>query len=302
MTNIYKKTMPAIAAKNPPKPQCGFWGVNACKSIIYNDLSNTKTKNTRLKTLLLAALFALLVPLAARAQGTFGGGSGREDDPYIISTTDHLDQLAAIVNSGGSIGGKGYFRLDADLDYSGKTYTPIGCYAGPSVPGGYYGFGGVFDGNGHTIYNVTINSNMRCVGLFGVLEGTVKNLILGSGSTINGSGWYTGGIVGRMSVFAVVDTDEGIHNCVVSEGVTITGRTVGGILGFSESNLHVNGNLCLATVSGSGYVGGIIGHNLDDDRVVGNYYANPCTVGGIAGNDVAGKAEKAADYILGRQR
>ena len=229
----------------------------------------------------------------AKAQ-TYGGGSGWEEDPYIISTTDHLDQLAATVNSGGSIGG-GYFRLDADLDYSGKTYTPIGRYVGPSVPGGYYSFDGVFDGNGHTIYNVTINSNVECVGLFGALTGTVKNLTLGLGSTINGSGWYTGGIVGRMSSFSVGDTDRGIRNCVVSEGVTITGggSCTGGILGYYGSNHHVNGNLCLATVSGSGFVGGIIGSNGIDDRVVGNYYANPCNVGGINGNDLAGKAEMA---------
>ncbi len=241
--------------------------------------------------LILFNLFAFSV--IAQAQNSYGGGTGWEEDPFIISTTDHLDQLAATVNSGGSLGGNGYFRLDADLDYSGKTYTPIGCYAELSPQTGYYGFNGVFDGNGHTITNVTINSNADCVGLFGLLTGTVKNLILGSGSTINGSGIFTGGIVGRMSGLMIEDLGFGIFNCVVSEGVTITGGSyTGGILGHDEGNLYVNGNLCLATVSGSDYVGGIIGYSIND-RVVGNYYANPCNVGGIDGNDVAGKAEMA---------
>ncbi len=37
----------------------------------------------------------------AFAQSTFGGGNGTYADPYIISTTDHLDQLAADVNGSG---------------------------------------------------------------------------------------------------------------------------------------------------------------------------------------------------------
>ncbi|MBR7024105.1 MAG: hypothetical protein IKI09_11665, partial [Bacteroidales bacterium] len=67
MTNIYNNTKTlAIAAKNPTKPQYGW--VNACKSIVYSDLSKTKTNNSRPKTLLLALLLALLAPAAARAQ------------------------------------------------------------------------------------------------------------------------------------------------------------------------------------------------------------------------------------------
>ena len=83
--------------------------------------NNLKTKTKRTFAALL--LFALLAPTAVWAQ--FGGGSGTETNPYIISTTDHLDQLAANVNSGMEYENV-YFKLMADLDYTGKTYTPIG--------------------------------------------------------------------------------------------------------------------------------------------------------------------------------
>ena len=71
---------------------------------------------------LIMLLFA--VPATLRAQ-TFGGGSGTETDPYIISTTDHFDQLAADVNNGNNYENV-YFKLMADLDYTNKTFTPVG--------------------------------------------------------------------------------------------------------------------------------------------------------------------------------
>lgn len=120
MTNI--NTMQAIAATNNPTPRRGW--VNDCKSIIYNNLSKTITKSTRRETFLLAVLLAIAT--AAQAQTAFGGGSGTEPDPYLIYTTDHLDQLAADVNNGNMYENT-YFKLMVNLSYTGKTYTPIGC-------------------------------------------------------------------------------------------------------------------------------------------------------------------------------
>ena len=82
-----------------------------------------KTNNLKTKTRLTFAallLFALLAPTAAWAQ--FGGGNGSNWNPYIISTTDHLTTLANNVNGGNDYLDT-FFRLDADLDYTGKTYT-----------------------------------------------------------------------------------------------------------------------------------------------------------------------------------
>ena len=79
--------------------------------------------------LMLFNLFAFSA--IAQAQTQFGGGSGTATDPYLITTTDHFDQLAAEVNNGNYYDNDVYFKLMEDLDYTGKTFTPVG--------GAYYG-------------------------------------------------------------------------------------------------------------------------------------------------------------------
>ena len=83
------------------------------------------------------------------------------------------------------------FRLKANLDYSGKTFTPIGRYPN--------GFGGVFDGNGHSINNVTVVGDGVDIGIFGCLmnQAGVGHLTLGGNSRLEGR-VNVGGIVGYI--------------------------------------------------------------------------------------------------------
>lgn len=230
-----------------------------------------------------------------------GGGSGTETDPYIIVTTDEMDALAATVNGGDVMSGK-HFRLLADLNYSGKTYTPIGTMDSR--------FQGTFDGHGHSISNVVINqSDQDRQGLFAVIHdvGTVKNLVLGAGSSITG-GYHVGGIAGVCY--------GTITGCTVSEGVSISGNQyVGGIAGYMYGSLSgclnkasvsgssrvggiagmsffqpITNNLNLGAVSGNNFKGGIVGYSNSSNALSNNYYAGACNVGGINGSDVEGKA------------
>ena len=142
------------------------------KNIMKNNhlkTNNLKTKTKRTFAALL--LFALLAPTAVWAQ--FGGGSGTETDPYIISTTSHMSQLATEVNSNGNKYNGVYFELDADLDFSGRLYAPIGNFN--------HSFAGFFNGKNHTIRNVRIGTASPTgtfVGLFGVVSDSccIKNL------------------------------------------------------------------------------------------------------------------------------
>ncbi len=230
-----------------------------------------------------------------------GGGSGTETDPYIIVTTDEMDALADAVNGGDVMNGK-HFRLLADLNYSGKPYTPIGTMDSR--------FQGTFDGHGHSINNVVINQpDQDYQGLFAVIhdDGTVKNLVLGAGSSITG-GNYVGGIAGFCS--------GTITGCTVSEGVSISGNQyVGGIAGYIVDTLSdcvnkasvsgtnyvggiagmsfyqpITNNLNLGAVSGNTNKGGIVGFSNNYNFCSNNYYAGACNVGGINGSDMAGKA------------
>ena len=239
-----------------------------------------------------------------------GGGSGTETDPYIIVTTDELDALAATVNGGDVMSGK-HFRLLADLNYSGKTYTPIGTMSSR--------FQGTFDGHGHSISNVVINQpDQDRQGLFAFIhdDGTVKNLVLGAGSSITG-GYYVGGIAGSCS--------GTITGCTVSEGVSISGNQyVGGIAGYIVDTLSdcvnkasvsgtnyvggiagmsfyqpITNNLNLGAVSGNTYKGGIVGFSNNNNFCSNNYYAGACNVGGINGSDMAGKAMRGYTIEVG---
>ena len=211
---------------------------------------NLKTKTKRAFALLL--MLALFAPVAAWAQSTFGGGSGTETDPYLIATTDHMDALASQVNGGNSFSGT-YFLMTADLDYSEKSYTPIG--NGYNL---YNRFCGHFDGGGHTISNVTLSGSGYYYGIFGVVGngGVVENLTLDQ-SSIGDYGYYLAGIAG----FVYYGT---IKNCInkaslILDDYTHEGYYYGGIAGDAENSSIID---CQnhGDVQGS-FSGGIVGRS-----------------------------------------
>jgi len=221
-----------------------------------------------MKTRFLTTILALFA-IATAAQAQFGGGSGQsKNDPYIISTTDHLTELANNVN-GGNHYRDTYFRLDADLDFTGKTYTVIGTSQTND-------FCGNFNGNGHTISGVQLNrtasaSSSSGIGLFGYFgdttrEAVIENLTL-SNSTIKAR-LAVGGIVGLASGGTIRNchvtsdvTIEVVH--VFDHGVNQPVGNMGGIVGYeSDFYTHITDCTCAATLiapSGSDNIGGIVG-------------------------------------------
>lgn len=190
-------------------------------------------------------------------------GNGTEDEPYIITSTEGLDKLASDVNSGNQYKNT-YFELGADITYEPKNltvdldnnsknesnFTPIGNSSAD--------FWGKFDGKGHTVSGIVVESNSDYVGLFGYVGSSVsiKNLTLAN-SSIKGNN-NVGGIVGYVAYSS--DTDPFVENCHVSANVLVKGGTyVGGIAGYNSEKII--GCTSDANVSGNGYVGGIVGGN-----------------------------------------
>ena len=268
-----------------------------------------KTNNLKTKTRLTFAallLFALLAPTAVWAQ--FGGGSGKQTDPYIIRTTNHWIELADNVGDGEDYY-KTYFRLDADLDFSGTTFKAVGSF----VPRNERKFRGHFDGNGHTISNVTYTASFGS-GLFGYAGiGSIKNLTLGGSSVITSS-QNVGGIVSRSDRCTIVNCHVGSNvivqaNTKAAGGIvglltrdtfgssgygavidctnegTITGySSIGGIIGhMSHPEIPITGCTNLGTVTGNSYVGGIVGH-IDGDVLTNCHVGGNCTIGPIGVN------------------
>ena len=175
----------------------------------------------------------------------FADGTGTESDPYQISTGAELAWLAAQVNAGTNYSGE-YFTLTSDIQLNeldengmpkaaeGQTgpyqWTPIGVYVDGrknDKP-----FSGTFDGNGHTISGLYINSMMaNGQGLFAVLGagGTVQNLIV-TGTVHTPYGDVVGGIAAKSS--------GKVWNCGFYGDVRADTwlSTVGGVVGEGNAN------------------------------------------------------------------
>ena len=138
-------------------------------------------------------------------------------------------------------------RLKADLDMSEYLWDPI------------REFCGIFDGEGHTIYDVnTEDTSADRVGLFGTNQGTVKNVRMSSNTFCE--------LKGDENVGAVVGWNGGtVTGCYVDSKVYVSGKAnVGGVAGRVEEGT-VNGCVSAAKVADldeenpSDYVGGVVG-------------------------------------------
>ncbi|MBA7653867.1 hypothetical protein ES703_61730 [subsurface metagenome] len=203
-------------------------------------------------------------------------GNGVEGDPYLIYDACDMQAIGADANYWDA-----HFVLMADIDLSAYTGTSFNII-GNSVNR----FTGVFDGNGHRIYNFTYDSNVvNYIGLFWYVDdpnSEIKNLGLidpnidGPGGTVSSSvvrlenGTVTdcyveggrisglgdaGGLVGSLGLGGPTAT---VSNCHAS--VNVSGGSVGGLVG---SNHEATISNCYSTgsVSGDDWVGGLVGTN-----------------------------------------
>lgn len=226
---------------------------------------------------------------------SFACGSGTKSSPYIIRNAEQLAYLAFVTNASDSKFAGKYFKLDADILLSGETlidengtlladsaklvkWTPIG---NSSVA-----FSGNFDGDGHAVSGVFINTTSTHNGLFGNNEGTVQNVTV-KNSWIQG-GDYTAGVVGynegtienSENEAAIVGTNEctgGIAGKTYSKsyntysviknaknsGMIMGQKKVGGIVGCA-TRVKIDDAVNTASVSGKGFVAGIAGIASND--------------------------------------
>ena len=207
--------------------------------------------------------------------GPFAGGSGTEDDPYLIAEASQLALLAKYVNeeTPGYYEDGVHYRLTADIDLGGYgNWTPIG--SGPT-DGRYpyenprYAFQGVFDGDGHTVSGLNVNlagtTTFTSAGLFGVNDGTIRNLnvsgeVHATTSNENKGTVAAGGIAG-FNIIAYADAmnirpgSGAIEHCSFSGSVSAScgpdkagTADAGGICGMAESG---NIDYCSVTLGDS---------------------------------------------------
>ena len=101
-----------------------------------------------------------------------------EGEHYLIDDGDKLNWFAYMVNN---VNGAANGKLTADIDMTGKDFTPIGQDA--------HDFKGHFDGMGHRILNLVTNADRNNQALFGQAVGgaVIENIIIDASCQIQGT-------------------------------------------------------------------------------------------------------------------
>ena len=191
---------------------------------------------------------------SGKFSGTFAGGDGSPDNPYLICSA------AQLANIGPTINFDRHYKLARPIDASALSQTnkSIIFNSGTiSLP-----FEGTFDGDGMIINNITVANSgetfLNPIGLFGKVgvNGIVKNFVGIVKVDLNNSlqTYTAGGIVGfnegtidRVSVFGQV------------KSIATDNNPLGGIVG--ENRGVVIGSGSSAVVRGNNKVGGLVGSN-----------------------------------------
>ena len=188
-------------------------------------------------------------------------GLGTSSNPYKISSTADLTTLANWVNNGNTGSGK-YFELTCNISGSG---VPV---IGSLVYGAERRFKGTFDGNGFSISNVNRTNNTTNqqgdLGLFGYLEGTVRNLIILNGTiTLSTAGKSVGAIAGSTYGGAVIERCFNSGCTVQMTSTSMDYAQVGGLVGAAGGNttIRYSGNMAsvINYAKGTAKAGGIMG-------------------------------------------
>lgn len=226
-----------------------------------------------------------------------------ESDPantVKIGTLTELKAFKDAVNvTGNSYSGK-TIKLTADIDLAGEAWEPIGQTGGNGVA--TY-FQGVFDGQGYTIKNMTIEPNATygeganyATGFFGFVDAgdaVIKNVTFDN-ATINGHHWtavvcgYISGTIqnchvtnsnvvcshansdacGDKAAMIVGYTNESttsVKDCTAKNGTVKAGRDAGQIVGCNSANVTVSG--CSAENVTVSAIEGCTGANIKNDIV-----------------------------------
>ncbi len=257
------------------------------------------------------------------AVAEFAGGSGYEEDPYLVAHAYHLYNVRNHIDK--------CFRQteDINLNYfvSGSGWEPIGDNSEP--------FTGTYDGDDKTISNLFINRDgTDYVGLFGCVKESAKiqDLVLEDVNVtgkhyVGGLAGWNDGLIDNLSVTGDVtgyddvgglagqnddgsitgscfegavtgnddyvgglvgDNNGGITDCHTYVTVTGGGDYIGGLAG---SNLgSITGSYASGTVKGSevsNYVGGLVGWNVTTDGENGEIEASYSTCE-VEGNNIVG--------------
>ncbi|MCK5269799.1 MAG: hypothetical protein KAJ46_03405, partial [Sedimentisphaerales bacterium] len=214
--------------------------------------------------------------------------------------------------------------LTCDPNLTGRTYTTAVIAPDTSTDYGFQGtlFAGIFDGDGHIVSNLTIDTvgaGNDYLGLFGHISGYsaeienlgVENINITSGTDSD----YLGSLCGRNSYGTISDCyatgsltggdgsrDLGglcghnlfstISNCHATGSVNggDNSESLGGLCGYSSGDATITNCYATGSVTGGDYsnaLGGLCGYN-DSRGIIINCYATGSVTGGDGSRGLGG--------------
>ena len=249
-------------------------------------------------------LFSCLCLSAAAADFSMSG-SGTEADPYLVSSAEHLEEIALasetdtldnvyfLQTADISVNSDDAFIADIGFSLSQNPDLEVFPCIGPDAA---HPFKGTYDGGGFAIKNAVLAPNGLCSGLFGYVDSArINNVTLEN--TVLTMNTYAGAIA------ANADGKTEITECSFAGVFADSGKTsflgvqMGGIVGYADQESIVSGCSVYAdtSVSVSPFVlsaGGIAGTNAGVIEECVNYLSIGfntdnylASFGGIAGHN-----------------
>ncbi len=206
---------------------------------------------------------------------SYAGGNGSKNNPYQIDTAERLAQMLKYCEP------SSYYALTADIyinDTTDANWTSnaVNWYTSNDV----YGFTGIFDGNGYTVYglyNAGVPSGVY-TGLIPALDsaGEARNVKVDKAYISGEAGSYIGAVVGAVADNATNVTI--LRAAEVGSDVVLTGAAnAGGIVGrVGFTKLRMDNSIFKGTISATGSVGGLVG------EVTGRLEIKQCISAGVA--------------------
>ncbi len=186
----------------------------------------------------------------------FAGGTGTEEDPYIIFSGAQLAYLAQQVNNGENYEGV-YFVLGGDIRLGDNAFTVIG--QSSDTP-----FKGNLNGNGYVIRDLSIENDGVAVGLFGYMEGSIQNLGIVNATVIANR---TSNQKVNAAVLAAYNSGS-ISNCYIKNGTVEADcgyeTNAGGMVGHNAgtvTNCYADVDVAASSANLKAYAGGLVAIN-----------------------------------------
>ncbi|WP_162991657.1 PKD domain-containing protein [Halostella salina] len=223
-----------------------------------------------------------VLPGSVAAQEQFADGNGSDTDPYEIANWTHLDNVRDDLSAN--------YTLVNDLDESTDGYDEV---ANSTANGGNgfdpigdanTVFSGTFDGDNHTISNLSIdrntNNGQTPVGLFGsVISATIENVGVENVDIDSTGDDASGGLAGFVQGGTIRETY--VTGSVVGEGID------GGLVGYHALGT-IHESYATASVDGSSDVGGLVGRSGSGSTIRESYATGSVSgssdIGGLVGD------------------